>query len=174
MFNFILYCISVETLIANDRIPHWMYNMCMWGMNLGIFGTLILVCKESGDIFYSYDLINPPNSQKSSESQANWNKQASRKCSSSSLLHSLPLSIYKTDGSPRHWLAPNHETHLWVATKKTSRCLWAPPRFVPVLHAAVMGNEPAPAFLKRKHKAEFNQEVNNELQGKSTSHSPVS
>lgn len=29
-----------------------------------------------------------------------------------------------------------------------------------------MGNEPVPAFLKRKHKAEFNQEVNNELQAR--------
>lgn len=44
---------------------------------------------------------------------------------------------------------------------------------VPVLHAAVTGNDPTPALLKRKHEAEFNQEVNNELQAKGTSHSPV-
>lgn len=61
----------------------------------------------------------------------------------------------------------------WWSRKRHDACDF-PPSPVPVLHAAVMGNEPAPAFLKRKHKTEFNQEVNNELQGKSTSHSPVS
>lgn len=57
----------------------------------------------------------------------------------------------------------------WWPRKRHDACDF-PPLLVPVLHAAVMGNEPAPAFLKRKHKAEFNQEVNNELQGKSTTH----
>lgn len=102
-------------------------NVCLWGMNLWIFRTLILVCEKSGDIFYSYNLINPPHSQKSSESQAKWNKQAWRKCSSTSLLHWSPLSIYKTDKLACHWLALNHETHMWVVTKKTSQGLWFSP-----------------------------------------------
>lgn len=89
--------------------------------------SCVYVRNESGDIWdilYSYNLINPPHSQKSSESQANWNKQAWRKCSSTSLLHCSPLSIYKTERLACHWLAPNHETHLWVVTKKTSQGLW--------------------------------------------------
>lgn len=158
------------------EFPHWLYNMCMWGMNLGIFGTLILECKESGDILYSYDLINPPNSQKSSESQAKLKKKGKKKPE-----ENLPASyiacrcLYiKETGSPVIGLHRTmRHTRGWWPRKRHSACDF-PPSLVPVLHAAVMGNEPAPAFLKRKHKAEFNQEVNNELRGKNTSHSPVS
>lgn len=96
----------------------------MWRINLWMFG--ILVCIESGDILLSYDLIKSPFSKNLSESQANQNKQAWRKYSSTSLLHSL-LQPHKTDRLACYWLAPNHQIRLWVVTEKTSRCLWFSP-----------------------------------------------
>lgn len=47
------------------------------------------------------------------------------------------------------------------------------PPLVLVLQAAMMGNEPALAFLKRKSKAEFSQGVHYSLHDKYTSHSLV-
>lgn len=95
--------------------------MWMWVINLWICGTLILSCWES----FCYNLIKSHFSQNFSESQsqANQNKQAWRKCSSTTLLQSSPQS-YKTDRLARHWLASNHQIRLWEVTKKTSRCLW--------------------------------------------------
>lgn len=61
-------------------------------------------------------------------------------------------AIYQTSQPAPHWLAPNHEIHLRVVTKKTSHCLWFSLQ-LPALHGAMMGNESALALLKSKGKA---------------------
>lgn len=58
-----------------------------------------------------------------------------------------------------------HEIQLWVVTEKrhSAQGSLTPPFPLPALHAAMMGNEPALALLKRKHTAEFNQKVDSVL-----------